>query len=104
MAGTSSAKAEMQPVSLRSVPAIVPMDEEEKQQLADDLTKMGCEGLLPKPWALKSEAIVREFLYERSNEYEGTIRRLPEKWTADRWADVNSFRKEGRMKAHRTNT
>ena len=65
MAGTSSAKAEMRPVSLRSVPAVVPTDDDEKQQLADDLTKMGCEGLLAEPWALKSEAIVQEFLYER---------------------------------------
>ena len=39
-------KAELCPVSLRSIPTIVPMNEEEKQQLADDLTKMGCEGLL----------------------------------------------------------
>ena len=92
----------MRPVSLRSVLAVVPTDNEEKQQLADDLTKMGCEGLLAEPWALKSEEMVREFLYERSNEWEGTIRRLPEKWTADKWAEVYSFRKEGRMKARRT--
>ena len=99
MAGTSFAKAEMGPISLRSIPAVVPTDEEEKQQLANDLTKMGCKGLLPEPWALKSEATVREFHYEHSNEWEGTIRRLPEKWTVDRWADIYSFRKEGRMKA-----
>ena len=77
MAGASSVKAESCLVSLRSVPAIVPMKEEEKQQLADNLTKMGCEGLLAESWAMKSEAIVREFLHPRSNKWEGTIRRLP---------------------------
>ena len=68
MAGTSSVKAETCPMSLRSVPAIVPTHEEEKQQLADDLTKMGCEGLLAEPWAMKSEPQVQEFLHPRSNE------------------------------------
>ena len=73
MASTSSVKAEACLVSLRSVPAIVPMKDEEKQQLADNLTKMECKGLLAEPWAMKSEAIVREFLHPRSNEWEGTI-------------------------------
>ena len=68
MAGTSSVKVETRPVSLRSVPAIVPTNEEDKQELADDLTKMGCEGLLAEPWTMKSEAIVREFLHPRSNQ------------------------------------
>ena len=49
MVGASSVKAESRPVSLRSVPVVVPTKEEEKQQLADDLTKMGCEGLLAEP-------------------------------------------------------
>ena len=78
MAGTSSVKGESRPVSLRSVPAVVPEDDEEKEQLAEDLTKMGCEGLLAEPWAMKSEALVREFLHPCSNEWEGTLRRLPE--------------------------
>ena len=51
---------------------------------------------------MKSEALICEFLHPRSNEWEGTIRRLPEQWTADRWVKVYSFRKEGRMKARRT--
>src|SRR5450759_5581148 len=104
MAGTSSEKAETRAVSLRSVPAVVLADEEEKQQLADDLTMMGCQGLLAEPWAMKSETLVREFLLPRSNEWEGTLRRLPGLWTADRWAEVYSFRREGRLKARRTDT
>ena len=104
MAGISSVKAETRLVSLRSIPAIVPTNEEEKQQLADDLTRMGCEGLLAEPWAMKSEALVRKFLHPCPNEWEGTIRRLLEQWTMDLWAEVYSFRKEGRMKARRTDT
>ena len=61
-------KVEAHSVSLRSVPAVVPKKEEEMQQLVDDLTKMGCKGLLAEPWAMKSEAIVQEFLHPCSNE------------------------------------
>ena len=53
---------------------------------------------------MKSEVLVREFLHPRSNEWVGTIRRLPKQWTADCWAEVYSFRKEGRVKARRNDT
>ena len=104
MAGSSLIKAEARPVSLRSVPAIVPTKDEEKQQMANDLTKMGYEGLLAEPQAMKSKAIVWEFLHPRSNEWEGTIWRLLEQWTADLWTEVYSFWKERRMRARRTDT
>ena len=91
MAGTSSIKAETRLVSLRSIQAVVPKNDEEKLQLAEDLTKMGCEGLLAEPWVMKSKAMVWEFLHPRSNEREGTIRQLPELWTTDLWAEVYSF-------------
>ena len=97
MAGTSSVKAETRTVTLRSVLAKIPIDEDEKLNLAVDLTKMGCEGLLAEPLAMKSKALVKEFQHPRSNEWEGTLRRLPKLWTADRWAEVYSFRKEGRL-------
>ena len=58
MAGISAIKAKTRPVSLRSIPVVVPKKDEEKLQLAEDLTKMGCEGLLAKPWAMRSEAMV----------------------------------------------
>ena len=102
MTRASSVKAETCLVSLRSVLVVVPKKDEEKQQLADNLTKMGCKGLLAEPWAMKSKAMVREFLHLRSNEWEGTIRQLLKQWTTDLWVEVYSFRKEGRMKARRT--
>ena len=46
--------------------------------------------------------MVQEFLLPRSNEWEWTIHRLPEKWTADSWAEVYGFKKEGRMVAGQT--
>ena len=49
MAGTSAVKVETRPVSLRSVLVVVPKKDEEKLQLAEDLTKMECEGLLAEP-------------------------------------------------------
>ena len=72
--------------------------------LIEDLTTMGCVGLLLEPWALKNEAMVQEFQEKRSNEWEGTIRQLPEQWMADLWAEVYSFWKEGRMRARKTDT
>ena len=90
--------------SLKSIALAIPIKDEEKLHLMEDLTKMGCEGLILEPWALKSEAMVQEFQAQCSNESGGTIRRDPEHWTADSWAEVYNFRKEGRMHAGWTET
>jgi hypothetical protein len=97
-AGTSRDRA----LPLRTVHAVIPEDDEEKRQLAEDLTTMGCEGLLAMPWSIKSVPMVMELLYDRTNEWDNTIRGIPEQWTADRWADTYHFKKEGRTKAPRT--
>ena len=52
---------------------------------------MGCEGLLAKPWNLQSEATLREFLFERGNQWFRTMRQDPEKWTAEVWAEDYGF-------------
>ena len=67
------------------------------------MIQMGCEEFFLAPWTLRSEAIVQEFLQPRSNKWEDTIRRDPERWTANLWAEVYSFRKDGRNLAARTN-
>ena len=95
-------KVEVYPVSLKSVIPIVAKDNKEKELLVEDLTKMGCEGLLLEPWVLKNEAMVQEFQHERSNEWEGTIHRDLEHWTVDSWMEVYNFRKECRRMAGRT--
>ena len=43
-AGTVKVKVHL--VSLKSVNFVVPKDEKEKELLVEDLTRMGCEGLL----------------------------------------------------------
>ena len=72
-------KVELPSVSLKSVTPIVPKNKEENEQLVEDLTLMGCEGLLAELWALQSKAMVQEFLQKRSNEWEGTIQQEPER-------------------------
>ena len=39
-------KIEVHPVSLKSVTLVVPKNEKEKELLVEDLTWLGCEGLL----------------------------------------------------------
>jgi hypothetical protein len=61
------------------------------KELVEDLTRMGCEGLLAKPWNLRNEAVLREFLFARGNQWERTMRQDPKQWTAEVWADVYGF-------------
>ena len=67
-----------QQLALGSILPVVPSDEGEKQLLIDDLTQMGCEGLLAQPWSLKNEEMVRELTEGRPNQWEGTLRARPE--------------------------
>ena len=46
MEQTLSPEMAPQQLALRSIIPVVPSDEGEKQLLIDDLTQMGCEGLL----------------------------------------------------------
>ena len=73
MGRTGTIKVEMHPVSLKSAVPGVLKDEGEKRQFVEDLTRMGCEGLLVQPWGLKSEEMAQEFLQEHSNKWEGTM-------------------------------
>lgn len=61
------------------------------RELTEDLTRMGMEGLLPKPWNLRNEAMLREFLFEQGNQWEKIMRRDLKQWTAEVWADTYMF-------------
>jgi hypothetical protein len=61
------------PIPLRNVSPAIPKSESELKELVEDLTWMGCNGILAKPWNLRSEAILREFLFERGNQWFKTI-------------------------------
>ena len=67
-------------MSLRNVTPIVLENEEERVMLKDDLIGLGCEGLLERPWNLKNEDFIQEFVMirewkaEQSNIFDGTMR------------------------------
>ena len=67
-------------VSLRNVSLAIPKGEEEREMLRSDLFGIGCAGLLERPWNLKNEEFIRQFVMireqkmERSNIFDTTIR------------------------------
>src|ERR1700738_1401211 len=79
------------PIPLKALTPAIPSDERELQELAEDLRVMGCVGLLSKPWNLKAEDTLREFKFERGNQWLGTKRRDTESWTPDTWNRVYGF-------------
>ena len=79
------------PIPVKALIPAIPRDDKELQELAEDLRIMGCEGLLAKPWNLRSEEILREFKYERGNQWVHTKRRDPDSWTPDVWNRVYGF-------------
>ena len=47
---------EQVPIPLKNVSPAIPKRESELKELIEDLSRMGCEGLLAKPWNLQAEA------------------------------------------------
>lgn len=88
-------------VKLRKVIPLVPLEDPERGNLMQDLTVMGCEGLLDKPWGFKEERIVRELVGKVSNQFDYTLHGLPHLWTEERWREVYDFRQEGQGLASR---
>ena len=65
-------------IPLKNVAPAIPKWESEMRELIEDLTRMGCKGLLAKPWNLRSEAMLREFLSERGNQWKRSMRQVSE--------------------------
>jgi hypothetical protein len=78
-------------VKIQKVVPEVPWDETERGELLEDLQRMGCSGLLEKPWGFKDDRIVRELLDGVTNEFDNTIRATPTRWTEDCWREVYNF-------------
>jgi hypothetical protein len=78
-------------VKIRKVVPEVPCDETERGELLEDLQRMGCLGLLEKPWGFKDDRIVRELLDGATNEFDNTIRATPTRWTEECWREVYNF-------------
>ena len=83
----------MDPIAISIKPLVpaIPRIDRELQELAEDLWIMGCEGLLAKPWNLRAENTLREFKYDRGNQWDHTHRRDPDNWTLDVWNRVYGF-------------
>ena len=90
------------PLILRSVVPAIPKERRERAYLEEDLTRIGCIGLLNKPWTVKEEKIVRELIVGAPNQYGGTIRARPETWDAGRWREAYGFSAGGEGFASRT--
>ena len=84
-------------VSLRNVTPVVPENEGECAMLKSDLYRIGCAGLLERPWNIKNKEFIQQFVMireqkiERSNIFDTTIRDRPEEWTAGVWREVYDF-------------
>ena len=96
-------------VSLRNVTLNIPDNEFERGMLKSDLEDIGCAGLLERPWNLKNEDFIQQFVLiregklERNNMFDTTIRDRPEEWTTGVWREVYHFRPGGNGLAKRTN-
>ena len=95
-------------VSLRNVTPVVPENEGEHAMLKSDLYRIGCAGLLERPWNIKNEEFIQQFVMiqeqkiERSNIFDTTIRDQPEEWTAGVWREVYDFLTGGGGMANQT--
>ena len=90
------------PLILRSIVLAIPKEPGERAYLEEDLTRIGCIGLLNKPWTVKEEKMVRELIVGAPNQYEGTVRVRPETWDAGRWREAYGFGTGGEGFASRT--
>ena len=95
-------------ISLRNVTLVIPEGEEERAMLEQDLYGLGFVGLLRRPWNIKNEDFIQEFVMirerqaERSNIFDSTIQDRLEEWTAGVWRGVYQFLPGGNGMANRT--
>ena len=95
-------------VSLRNVTLVVPGNDEERAMLKEDLSSLGCVGLMERPWNLKNEEFIQQFVLIRegklewNNMFDTTIRDRPEDWTASTWREVYDFPPRGCGMANQT--
>ena len=82
-------------ISLKALVPVVPMTPTARQELEEDLERIGCAGLLNKPWNVKDKGLVRELVEGAPSQFNHTIRCKPEKWTALVWREAYGFKPEG---------
>ena len=68
-------------ISLKALVSVVPKTPIARREL-EDLERIGCAGLLNKPWNIKDEGLVRVLVQGAPNQFDLTVRGKPERWTA----------------------
>ena len=90
-------------ISLKALVPVVPKTPTVRQKLEEDLERIGCAGLLNKPWNIKDEGLVRKLVQGAPNQFNLTIRGKPERWTALAWREAYGFKPGGYGSTSRTN-
>ena len=78
-------------IVLRSMVSVLPQESGECAHLEEDLTRIGCVGLMSKSWSVKDKKIIREHLTGAPNLFDMTIRCHLEKWSAKKWREAYGF-------------
>ena len=78
-------------MALKAVVSGIPKSAKNRKLLGEDLRRIGCHGLMGKPWGLRMEDLVVELLCEKDNRWHGTVHQALEKWTAKEWRKVYGF-------------
>ena len=89
-------------ISLKALVPVIPKIPTTRRELEEDLTRIGCGGLLNKPWNIKDEGIVWELVEGAPNQFDHNVRCKSEKWTALVWRETYGFKLEGYGWASRT--
>ena len=89
-------------VSLKAMVPVILETPIERRELEEDLTKIGCIGLLNKSWNIKDKGLVRELVEGAPNQFDHTVRCKLEKWTTLVWRETYGFKPETYGWASRT--
>ena len=60
-------------MALKVVVLGVPKNAKDWKHLEEDLRRIGCHGLMGKPWGLQMEEMVVELLSDKDNWWHGTV-------------------------------
>ena len=65
-------------VSLKAVMPVVLQTPKGRRNLKEDVERIGCTGLLNKPWNLKDEGLVQELIFGVPIQFDFMVRGKPE--------------------------
>ena len=60
-------------MALKAVVSGILKSARDRELLEEDLRRIGCHGLMEKPWELRMEDLVVELLGEKDNRWHGTV-------------------------------